>query len=76
VELEYPVRILRYEFIPDSGGAGKYRGGLTVRRDIEVLTDNVSLARYGDRQRFGPFGLFGGKEGSKGKFILNPDSPD
>jgi len=76
VELEYPVRILRYEFIPDSGGAGKYRGGLTVRRDIEVLTDDVSLARYGDRQRFGPFGLFGGKEGSKGKFVLNPDSPE
>jgi N-methylhydantoinase B len=76
VELEYPVRILRYEFIPDSGGAGKYRGGLTVRRDIEVLTDNVSLARYGDRQRFGPFGLFGGKEGSKGKFILNPDTSE
>ena len=75
-EVEYPVRILRYEFIPDSGGAGKYRGGLTVRRDIEVLTDNVSLARYGDRQRFGPFGLFGGKEGSKGKFILNPDTPE
>jgi N-methylhydantoinase B len=76
VELEYPVRILRYEFIPDSGGAGKYRGGLTVRRDIEVLTDNVSLARYGDRQRFGPFGLFGGKEGSKGKFVLNPDTAE
>jgi N-methylhydantoinase B len=76
VELEYPVRILRYDFIPDSGGAGKYRGGLTVRRDIEVLIDDVSLARYGDRQRFGPFGLFGGKEGSKGKFILNPDTPE
>jgi N-methylhydantoinase B len=75
VELEYPVRIRRYEFIPDSGGAGKYRGGLTVRRDIEVLTDDVSLARYADRQRFGPFGLFGGKEGSKGKFLLNPDTP-
>ncbi len=76
VELEYPVRILKYEFIPDSGGAGKYRGGLTVRRDIEVLTDNVSLARYGDRQKFGAFGLFGGKEGSKGKFVLNPDTPE
>ena len=75
VELEYPVRILRYEFIPDSGGAGKHRGGLTVRRDIEVLTDDVSLARYGDRQRFGAFGLFGGKEGSKGIFFLNPDTP-
>ncbi len=76
VELEYPVRILRYEFIPDSGGAGKYRGGLTVRRDIEMLTNDVTLARYGDRQRFAPFGLFGGKEGSKGKFVLNPDTPE
>jgi N-methylhydantoinase B len=75
VELEYPVRIRRYEFIPDSGGAGKYRGGLTVRRDIEVLADDVSLARYGDRQRFGAFGLFGGMEGSKGRFVLDPGTP-
>ena len=51
VELEYPVRIRRYEFIPDSGGAGKYRGGLTVRRDIEMLIDDITLARYGDRLR-------------------------
>ena len=72
IELEYPVRIRRYDFIPDSGGAGKYRGGLAVRRDFEILTDDVSLARYGDRQRFGAFGLFGGKEGSKGRFVLNP----
>lgn len=46
-----------------------------MRRDIEVLTDNVSLGRYGDRQRFGAFGLFGGKEGSKGIFYLDPDTP-
>jgi N-methylhydantoinase B len=74
IELEYPVRVRRYDFIPDSGGAGKYRGGLAVRRDFEILTDDVSLARYGDRQRFGAFGLFGGKEGSKGRFVLNPDT--
>jgi N-methylhydantoinase B len=76
VELEYPVRIRRYEFIPDSGGAGKYRGGLAVRRDIEMLIDDITLARYGDRQRFAPFGLFGGKEGSTGHFVLNPDTPE
>ena len=76
VEMEYPVRIERYELIPDSGGAGKYRGALTVRRDIRVLIDEVSFARYGDRQRFAPFGLFGGKEGSKGHFVLNPDTED
>lgn len=75
VEIEYPMRIERYEFIPDSGGAGTYRGALGLRRDIRVLTDDVSLARYGDRQRFAPFGLFGGKEGAPGKFVLNPDTP-
>ena len=76
VELEYPVRVGRYELLPDSGGAGRYRGGLAVRRDIEILTDDVTLARYGDRQRFAPFGLFGGKEGSKGNFVLNPGTPE
>ncbi len=74
VELEYPVRIERYEFISDSGGAGEFRGALGLRRDIRMLIDDMSWARYGDRQRFAPFGLFGGKDGSKGRFILNPDS--
>lgn len=72
VEHEFPIRIERYEFIPDSGGAGKFRGGLATRRDIRVLADEISFARYGDRQRFAPLGLFGGREGSKGNFILNP----
>ncbi|MBW2094370.1 MAG: hydantoinase B/oxoprolinase family protein [Deltaproteobacteria bacterium] len=70
-ELENPVMIERYEFIPDSGGAGKYRGGLSLVRDIRFLTD-VTWARYSDRQKFKPQGLFGGKEGSKGSLILNP----
>ncbi len=74
-ELEYPVRIERYEFIPDSGGAGKFRGGLAVRRDIRVLIDNVTFSRYGDRQEFAPWGIFGGKEGSKGRFFINPGTP-
>ncbi len=74
-ELEYPVRIERYEFIPDSGGAGRFRGGLAPRRDVRVLADTMTLARYGDRQAFPPFGLLGGKDGSPGRFILNPDTP-
>ena len=75
VELEYPVRVERYEFIPDTGGAGKYRGALGLRRDIRILIDDVSWARYGDRQKTAPFGLFGGKPGAKGTFILNPGTP-
>jgi len=72
-EMEYPVMIERYEFIPDSGGAGRYRGGLSLRRDIRFLTD-VAWARYSDRQKFSPQGLFGGKEGTRGELILNPET--
>jgi len=74
-ELESPVMIKRYEFIPDSGGAGKFRGGLSLRRDIHFLTD-VTWARYSDRQKFSPLGLFGGKEGTKGDLISNPGQPN
>lgn len=76
IEMEYPVRIERYEFIPDSGGAGKHRGALGIRRDIRILTNDVSWARYGDRQKFPPLGLFGGKAGATGQFLLNPDTPE
>ncbi len=76
VELEFPMRIEKYELLQDTGGAGKYRGALGLRRDIRSLIDDLSFARYGDRQVFAPFGLFGGKEGAKGKFVLNPDTPD
>jgi len=75
-ELEYPIRIEKYEFIEDSGGAGKFRGALSPRRDIRVLCDDVSFARYGDRQKMGPWGLYGGMEGLPGKFRLNPDTPE
>jgi len=70
-ELEYPVTIERYGFIPDSGGAGKWRGGLSLRRDIRFHSD-VTFARYSDRRKFAPQGLFGGKEGSKASMTLNP----
>ncbi|OPX38052.1 MAG: hypothetical protein B1H12_03395 [Desulfobacteraceae bacterium 4484_190.2] len=72
-EIENPVMIERYEFIPDSGGPGKYRGGLSLRRDIRFLAD-VTWARYSDRQKFKPLGLFGGMEGSMGSLIMNPDT--
>jgi N-methylhydantoinase B len=74
IEVEYPVMIEMYEFIPDSGGAGKFRGALGLRRDIRFLVDEVSFARYGDSQEFPPHGLFGGKSGTPGRFILNPHS--
>lgn len=75
LERQFPVRIERYEFIRDSGGPGTFRGGLALRRDIRILADRVSFARYGDRHKFAPQGLFGGLPGSCGKFVLNPGIP-
>ena len=74
-ELENPVMIERYEFIRDSGGPGRSRGGLSLRRDIRFLTD-VTWARYSDRQKFEPQGVFGGMSGSKGSLILNPGTEE
>ncbi|TAK47280.1 MAG: hydantoinase B/oxoprolinase family protein [Xanthobacteraceae bacterium] len=76
IERQFPIRIDRYEFIPDSGGAGQYRGGMALRRDIRILADQVSFARYGDRHKFAPQGLFGGKPGSTGAILLNPGTPN
>jgi N-methylhydantoinase B len=74
IEQRFPIRIERYELVADSGGAGKFRGSLALRRDIRVLTGPVSFARYADRHTIAPQGLFGGKPGTTGCFELNPET--
>ncbi len=76
MEVEFPVRIERYELIPDSGGAGKYRGGLGVLRDMRVLADNASVSLRSARQRFPAPGMAGARPGGLGAFIRNPGAPD
>jgi N-methylhydantoinase B len=71
-EANYPVRVERIELIVDSGGAGRTRGGLSIRKDIRVLADNVELSNLTDRQRVRPYGLDGGEAGSLGEIVLNP----
>ena len=72
IEHEYPVRIWSYELLPDSGGAGKFRGALGLARNIEILTDGVVFSRYGDRQKNQVPGAEGGGVGQPGRFVLNP----
>ncbi|MGI9305059.1 MAG: hydantoinase B/oxoprolinase family protein [Gammaproteobacteria bacterium] len=76
VEATYPLRFTRYEFIPDTGGAGKHRGGLGVRRDIEFIDESGSLNTQFDKFKIAPFGLFGGRDGATGKLLLNPGGSD
>jgi N-methylhydantoinase B len=76
LEQEYPLRVDTYELIPDSGGAGKHRGGLGVRRDIRVLGDEAEFSAHADRQASSPWGLAGGQDGSRGRFVVNPGRSD
>ncbi|MBV7339919.1 hydantoinase B/oxoprolinase family protein [Chloroflexi bacterium TSY] len=73
-EINYPVRILRYELIDDSGGPGKQRGGLGLRRDYLFPDREISFTVLADRNHEGPWGLFGGLPGRRASYILNPDT--
>jgi N-methylhydantoinase B len=68
-ESNYPVRILRYELLPDSEGAGKFRGGLGLRRDYQ-FPQTVTFTVLADRDKAGPHGLFGGHTGTKSQYAL------
>jgi N-methylhydantoinase B len=72
-EINYPVRILRYELVENSEGAGKHRGGLGLRRDYRFDDHDVTFTVLADRNRWGPWGLYGGQDGRKAYYILNPD---
>ena len=73
VENEVPILIRRYAVVPDSGGAGRWRGGLALRLDFEVfMPDTIVTARGMDRFKFQPWGLDGGRAGATGDAWLNP----
>ena len=73
LEAEQPIRIDRYGFVSDTGGAGQYRGGLAVQRDFRIL-EEATLQIRSDRRKFRPYGLYGGKPGTPASGILNPDT--
>jgi N-methylhydantoinase B len=72
-EHEFPLAILRYELIADSGGAGRFRGGLGTRRDIRSWAQDGRLVARGLRQVAAAPGLFGGGDGRTGRFYMNGD---
>jgi N-methylhydantoinase B len=73
-ELSYPLRILRYELVEDSEGAGRYRGGLGLRRDYLFPDHHATFTVLADRTRWGPHGLFGGMPGAPARYVLNEAS--
>lgn len=72
LELEYPMRVERYELRYGSGGSGEHKGGDGMVRSMRVL-EPASLSLLTDRRRHGPQGLEGGEPGEPGKNLLNDE---
>ncbi len=68
-EMEYPMRVERYELLYGSGGDGGHRGGDGIVRAVRVL-EPASLSLLTDRRRHGPRGVDGGEPGRVGRNLL------
>ena len=73
VEAEYPLMIERYGYVPNSGGAGKFRGGLALIRQYRFLAEEGVLQLRTDRRAHVPYGLQGGRGGTPSMNLLCRD---
>lgn len=73
IEMTEPLRIEQYGLIADTGGPGRFRGGLSVVRDYRLMADEAVLSVRSDKRRFPPHGLAGGEAGAPSWNILDPD---
>ena len=74
IEVEYPLLVESYCLIEDSGGAGKFRGGMGIRRIVRPVGHNSVFSGMGERFVHQPWGIFGGKSGATGRFSLRGPS--
>lgn len=73
LERDQPLLVEEYGFLPDTGGAGRYRGGLSLARSFRILSDTALLNVRSDKRRFPPYGLEGGKAGAPSWNFLDRD---
>lgn len=73
LESDYPLLVERYELVKDSGGPGKWRGGMGIHRQIKVVEGDIDFTAEGSRQEVPPWGLFGSKPGVVGKVSVHHD---
>jgi len=73
LETEIPLYVRRYEYIQDSEGAGRQRGGLGIRRDIEFYDHEATFTVLSDRTKNAPWGLFGGHSARPARYVINPE---
>ncbi|MCO6450732.1 MAG: hydantoinase B/oxoprolinase family protein [Caldilineales bacterium] len=73
MEYAYPFRMRRYEVRKESGGAGRFRGGHGIVREMELLSP-ARVTILSDRRNHAPYGLMGGKPGKSGRNVLSKRS--
>jgi N-methylhydantoinase B len=74
LENEYPLRMVQYGMVADSGGAGTHRGGLGIAREIMAVEDGVVFSARSDGHEIGAPGIFGGGAGTPGRlWHIRPD---
>jgi N-methylhydantoinase B len=72
LELEYPLLLEEYCFVPDSGGAGRHRGGLGMARQVRILADGTVFSARSDAHLIPAAGVFGGKPSNVTRILRNP----
>jgi N-methylhydantoinase B len=70
IEAAYPLRVRSYGLEPDSEGAGRWRGGVGMHREFEILGSYTRLTVSSDRQNVVPWGAFGGSDATGGADIV------
>jgi N-methylhydantoinase B len=76
LEIEYPLIVEEYGLVEDSGGAGRYRGGMGIARQIRSLDDRLTCSVRCDAALFGAAGLNGGLSGGTSRVIQNAGRDD
>jgi N-methylhydantoinase B len=69
-EAQAPILIESYALVADTGGPGKWRGGMSVERQIRFLGEHATLQLRSDRRAFPPYGLEGGHSGAPSENML------
>ncbi|HSE78603.1 MAG TPA: hydantoinase B/oxoprolinase family protein [Alphaproteobacteria bacterium] len=70
LEAAYPVMFTRWALRPDSGGSGRHRGGLGAIYEIELLEEQADVFLFGERGKYGPPGVVGGRSGASNRFLF------
>jgi len=74
LEMEYPLLVEEYALVPDSGGAGRFRGGLGLTRTIRVREGEATFLSTLNRVKFSPWGFAHGGDGGRAGLVLNADT--